>query len=572
MFRVLTRVVLVIAVGACAGGGGGGGVATAPAPLGTYPPRDLAKRRPLTRAEASSFTETSTYADVMGFIEALRAQSPDIYVTSLGKSPQGKDLPLVILSRPMVKTPADARRLGRPVVYIQGNIHGGEVEGKEALLALLRDLELDQYKNVVDSLVILAVPIYNADGNDAMGPQERNRGAQNGPALVGQRANGQNFDLNRDYIKAEAPETRAALQLFKDWEPDVVIDLHTTNGSYHGYALTWSPPLNPAARFSGPFTRDTVLPVLADALRRNRRIETFPYGNFESLDALNRRDTLNRGWVTYDHRPRFGTNYYGLRGRMAILSEAYSHDPFKQRVASTYAFVNDLLSLLAENGEDVMDVGREADRHTTAFGTTPSTSPRIAIRSRLTTNPGVAEVLVEDLVRTGDTVRTEAGLRPGFRRDGKVRGVKMPIVDRFEASLDQSLPYAWIIPAGQAALLEPLQRHGVFVEQLAERTTFRAERFTIDSIARGQAFQGHQETRLSGRWAPVDSVTLEADTYVVRGGQPLGILALYLLEPQSDDGLATWNFLDAWLQPGGTYPVLRVTERFAAPLRPVRGD
>jgi len=569
MFRFLTRAVLVIVAAAC--GGAGGGLSSAPAPLGSYSPRDLGTRRPLTRAEASGFTETSTYADVMTFIETLRLQSSDVYVTSLGKSAQGKDLPLVILSRPMVKTPADARRLGRPVVYIQGNIHGGEVEGKEALLALMRDLELDQYKNVIDSLVILAAPIYNADGNDAMGPQERTRGAQNGPAIVGQRANGQNFDLNRDYVKAEAPETRAALQLFKDWEPDVLIDLHTTDGSYHGYALTWSPPLNPAARFSGPFTRDTVLPSLADALRRNRRLETFPYGNFESLDTLNRRDTLNRSWVTYDHRPRYGTNYYGLRGRIAVLSEAYSHDPFKQRIASTYAFVNDLLSLLAENRDDVLDVGREADRHTTAFGTTPNTSPRIAIRSRFTTNPRVAEVLVEDLIRTGDTVRTEAGLRPGFRRAPKVRGVKMPIVDRFEASLDQTLPYAWIIPAAQAALLEPLQRHGVFVEQLAERATLRAERFSIDSISRGQAFQGHQETRLSGRWAS-DSVTIDAGSYVVRGGQPLGILALYLLEPQSDDGLATWNFLDAWLQPGGAYPVLRVTERFAAPLRPVRSN
>jgi hypothetical protein len=563
MLRVLTRAVFVIAVAACAGGGGG--TAPAPAPLGSYPPRDLAKRRPLTRAEASGFTETSTYADVMTFVEMLRLQSSDIYVTSLGKSAQGKDLPLVILSRPMVKTPADARRLGRPIVYIQGNIHGGEVEGKEALLALLRDLELDQFKNVVDSLVILAAPIYNADGNDAMGPQERNRSAQNGPAIVGQRANGQNFDLNRDYIKAEAPETRAALQVFKDWDPDVLIDLHTTDGSYHGYALTWSPPLNPAARFSGPFTRDTLLPFLAGALRRNRRLETFPYGNFEG------RDSLNREWKTYDHRPRYGTNYYGLRGRIAVLSEAYSHDPFRQRIASTYSFVHDLLSLLAANEEDVLEVGREADRYTTAFGTTPNTSPRLALRSRFTTNPSVAEVLVEDLIRTGDTARAEAGLRPGFRRAPKVRGVKMPIVDRFEASLEQTLPYAWIIPEAQAALLEPLQRHGVFVEQLADRASLRAERFSIDSIVRGQAFQGHQETRLTGRWVS-DTVTLDAGTYIVRAGQPLGILALYLLEPQSDDGLATWNFLDPWLQPGSSYPVLRVTDGLTAPLRPVRSN
>jgi hypothetical protein len=563
MVRVLTRAFIIVAAAACAVSGAR--TATTRAPLGAYPPRDLTSRRPLTRAEASGFLETSSYQDVMVFIEALRVKSNAIYVTSLGKSPQGKDLPLMIVSRPMVKTPAEARRLGRPIVYVQANIHGGEVEGKEALLALLRDLELDKYKNVVDSLVILAVPIYNADGNDSLGPQVRNRGAQNGPALIGQRANGQGFDLNRDYIKAEAPETRASLQVFREWEPDVLVDLHTTNGSYHGYALTWAPPLNPAAKFSGPFTRDTVLPTLADALRSNRGLLTFPYGNFEGAD------TTRREWRSYDHRPRFGTNYYGLRGRISILSEAYSHDPFKTRIASTYAFVHDLLSLIAANAEDVLEVGREADRHTTAYGTTPSASQRIAIRSRLTTKPAMGDVLVEDLIRTGDTVRTEAGLRPGFRRSPKARAVKMPIVDRFEATLDQTLPYAWVIPAAQKPLLEHLQRHGVFVEELAERVSLRAERFTVDSIIRaGQPFQGHQETRLNGRWSAVDSVTLDAGTYIVRGGQPLGILALYLLEPQSDDGLVNWNFLDPWLQQGGAYPLLRVTERISAPLRPVR--
>src|SRR6185503_18754394 len=166
-------------------------------------------------------------------------------------------------------------------------------------------------------LVIVAVPLYNADGNDAMGPQERNRTEQNGPALIGQRPNGQGLDLNRDYIKAEAPETRASIDFFRTWDPDVFVDLHTTDGSYHGYALTWSPPLNPASVFTGAYTRDTVLPALAENLRRARRIETFPYGNFL------REDSVGRGWITYEHKPRYGTNYYGMRGRISILSEAY---------------------------------------------------------------------------------------------------------------------------------------------------------------------------------------------------------------------------------------------------------
>jgi len=556
MHRILARSVLAIGVAACTGVAG----RTSTAPVGAYPPRDLERREPLTRPERTGFAETSTHADVVAFVNALAARSKDVHITSFGKSSQGKDLPLVILSRPLVKTAAEARRLGRPIVFVQGNIHGGEVEGKEALQALLRDLVIDPYKNVVDSIVLVALPIYNADGNDALGPQERNRGSQNGPALIGQRPNGQNFDLNRDYIKAEAPETRAALQFFKEWEPDVFVDLHTTNGSYHGYALTWAPPLNPAARFSGPFTRDTVLPALAESLRRNRGILTFPYGNFGG-------DTANWRWATYDHRPRFGTNYYGLRGRIAILSEAYSHDPFRQRIASTYSFVADLLSLVAVNAEDIMETGRDADRRTTAFASTPNNSPRIAIRSRLTVSPSMGDVLVEDLIRTGDSVRHEAGLRPGFRRPGRARAVRMPIVDRFDPSLEQSLPWAWVIPPAQASLVEHLQRHNVFVEQVAERVTARAERFTIDSLVQGNAFQGHRETRLDGRWS-TDSATLEPGSFIVRGGQPMGILALYLLEPQSDDGLANWNFLDEWLRIGGAYPIVRLPERLTVPLRP----
>lgn len=535
-------------------------------PQSAYPPRDLQSARPHTRAERSGFTETSSYADVMAFIDSLKT-SRYIHVTTMGRSSQGRDIPLIVASRPLVRTAAEAKRTNRPIVYIQGNIHGGEVEGKEALLALLRDLTRDPYANALDSVVIVAVPIYNIDGNEAFGPQERNRGAQNGPAVVGQRANGQGFDLNRDYIKAEAPETQASLEMFRAWDPDVFIDLHTTNGSYHGYALTFAPPLNPAARFTNAFTRDTVLPSVSLALKTQLRIETFPYGNFASQDSV------ERGWFTYDHRPRFGTNYAGLRGRIGILSEAYSHDPFRKRVASTYSFVAQLLHLIGNNQEDFVDVSREADRRTTAFASTAVSSPSFAIRSRLTRTPQVEEMLIEEVVRTGDSARTESGLRPGLRRTGKIRSVKVPVYDRFDPALEQTLPYAWVIPPAQSALVAPLRRHGLFIEQVdgGSVVSVRAERFAIDSVVKAsQRFQGHQEVRLTGRWQPADSLALEPGTFVVRAGQPLGILALYLLEPQSDDGFVTWNLLDQWLQPGARYPLARVIDRMAVQLRPVR--
>ncbi|HMC54110.1 MAG TPA: M14 family zinc carboxypeptidase, partial [Gemmatimonadaceae bacterium] len=505
-------------------------------PYGAYPPRGLQTRHPLTRAERTNFTETSTHADVMAFIDSLKTTGKSIYVTSMGRTTQGRDIPIVVLARPMIRSAAEAKRSNRPVIYIQGNIHGGEVEGKEALLALLRDLDQDQYRNVIDSLVIIAAPIYNGDGNDAMGPQTKNRSEQNGPALIGLRPNALGLDLNRDYVKAEAAETRAALEFLRTWDPDVFIDLHTTDGSYHGYALTWAPPLNPSARFSGPYTRDTVLPSIRLALHTNRRIETFPYGNFVSQDSV------DRGWFTYDSRPRFGTNYYGLRGRMAMLAEAYSHDPFVRRIGSTYTFLLETLSILAKNGEDIQEVGREADRRTLGFVSAGASAPRFSLRSALTQKPRYDDVLVADLVRTGDSSVTEAGLPRGYRRAEDLRRVRIPIYDRFESTLDQSLPYAWVIPADAAPMLDQLRRHGVFIEQLGERAVARGEWFQVDSVERNaRQFQGHNEVRLEGRWFTTDSLMLDPGAYVVRAAQPLAVLAMYLLEPQSDDGLVTWN-------------------------------
>jgi dipeptidyl-peptidase-4 len=150
-----------------------------------------------------------------------------------------------------------------------------------------------------------------------------------------------------------------------------------------------------------------------------------------------------------------------------------------------------------------------------------------------------------------------------------MRTLRVPVYDRFEPALDQTIPYAWIIPADEAGLLEALRRHGVFVEQAGDRVDLRGERFVIDSVVQSpRQFQGHQEVRLAGHWQP-DSLTLDGAMYVVRGAQPLGILALYLLEPQSDDGLVTWNFLDRALQAGAKYPVARVLDRIPVALRPV---
>jgi hypothetical protein len=440
-----------------------------------------------------------------------------------------------------VETHQQARALRRPIVYVQGNIHAGEVEGKEALLALLRDLTSSTRQNVLDSIVLIAVPIYNADGNEKFGRQEVNRGSQNGPEMVGVRTNAQGLDLNRDYMKVEAPETRASLAMFNTWDPDVFVDLHTTNGSYHGYALTYAPPLNPASPM-GVYARDSIMPELRARMQARHNFPTFDYGDFISAD------TLSKGWVTFDSRPRFGTNYYGLRGKISILSEAYSHDPFERRVKATYAFVKEILSLTAErSGPRSADIGAKS----------------VPIRFRMIARPESAAVVAEIVARTGDSTRTEPGVPRGRRRTGRYVTVKMPVFDRFEATLRAPMPERYILRASDTAAVRALRAHGITVmpyshnfpgaDQVANGYVFH-----IDSaIVAPRPFQGHREMRIAGKWRSATR-TVVPGSFIVEMNQPLNILAVYLLEPQSDDGLVTWNFFDASLKPGGEYPVMKV--------------
>jgi len=304
-----------------------------------------AQPAPQTRAERTNFEETSRYEDVRQFIAALEKLSPLIHVESFGVSKEGRELPLMVLANPPVKTPAEAAAGGRPVVFVMANIHAGEVEGKEASLHLARRLLMGDLRGLLDKLVILIAPDYNADGNERI--STNNRVAQNGPVGgVGVRENAQGLDLNRDYIKADAPETQSLLRLFARWDPHLTVDLHTTNGSYHGYHLTYSIPLNPAndANIAG-YQRRQMMPALTEAMATKHKFRTYYYGNFSGRAPRAPGEADTRSWEAFSPAPRVGTNYVGLRNRLAILSEAYSYLDFRSRVEVTEAFVEEIFRL-----------------------------------------------------------------------------------------------------------------------------------------------------------------------------------------------------------------------------------
>ncbi len=523
---------------------------------------------PATRAERTGFCETTPYDEAMAFLDTVRSKAAPnriMRITRLGTSPRGRPLMVVTACARSSRTAdtCDAfltPRRRRPVVMLQANIHAGEVEGKEAVLALLRTVVTDARPNLLDSLTLVVVPLYNADGNEALGPQSRNRGAQFGPAAIGERPNGDGLDLNRDYIKSEAPETRALLPLLTTASIDVFVDLHTTNGSYHGYHLTWSPSLHPGAPLAG-FTSDTLLAGIRRRLWK-KGTKTYPYGNFSNSFAREvSLDQAKEGWFTYDSRPRFGTNYFGLTGGIAILSEAYSHDPFALRVSSTAAFVREVLGTV---GADASILARvTAARRSLAQGTAPR---GVVLETQLTKRPFSDSVLVETLEADPDSAATEPGVPRGIRRTGRIGGQWMPVHDRFQAVRQTTVPPGgWLIETGDTALVALLTRHGVQVQTEASRRTVDVERFQLDSVARvGRAFQGHQEVRVTGRW--VRSRMLPSPNWRrVPASQPQVLVAAQLLEPESNDGATTWNFFDDRLLMGKYHPVMRVMTRLGRP-------
>lgn len=497
--------------------------------------------------ERTAYARTSTHAEVLAFLDSLAARGSGLMVGQLGTSTQGRRIPYVIAARPMVATPAEARRSGKPVVYIQANIHAGEVEGKEAVQALLRELTLGSLRPLLDSVIVLAVPIYNTDGNDAFGSADRNRPGQNGPGVVGLRPNGQGYDLNRDYVKQEAPETRASLAFITEWDPDLFMDLHTTNGSYHGYALTWSPGLNANVTAANSWVQDRALPEIRQRTRARHDVETFAYGNFRNQEP----DSLVLGWVTYESVPRFGSNLMGM-SRLSILSEAYSNDTFERRIAATYAFVVETLRHMISRRDDARRV----------LATTIAARPdSVAIRS--TFAPPRRDTVVAELTQAAGE-----GAGPFARRvrTGEMRRVVMPVVDRFMPTRREAIPVAYVLDPQWTDVVERLRRQGIVVERLQQPWTGASQRFVVDSaVLSPRPFEGHRMMRVEGAWSAAVSDSLPSGTFVIRADQRLGMVAAFLLEPASEDGYTTWNFFDRALRVRAAHPVRRIAVIPAVP-------
>ena len=492
-----------------------------------------------TRAERTNYVETSRYDDVVAFLNTVAKESPLVHNTTFGQTVEGRALPLAVIGRIPDATTRTVRASGKLRVYIQANIHAGEVEGKEACQALIREIASGKHAEWLDSMVLLVAPIYNADGNERVNPT--NRGPQNGPvAGAGIRANAQGLNLNRDNMKLDTPEARSMAKLLNDYDPHVMLDLHTTNGSYHAYHLTWEIPNNPAVDASiTRIARDEWMPAVTKAIQQKEGWALHSYGDVQGQQP-------ERVWTTVEDLPRYTHNYWGLRNRFGILSETYSYLTFQERIQTAARFVEEILNFAHANAVRIRKAAQDADSLSLI-------GRRLSLRSRLKRSQAKAEILMGD---TAEEINPYSGQRMLRRLDVR-RPEPMWLETAFDSAESERVPSAYYIPPALSAVLERLRDHGIRLERIDRQATLRLEEFRIESTqVAAQTIEGHRARTVTGEYQPVER-TIAPGFYRVPMNQPLSRLAFYLMEPRSNDGLLFWNFLDDALKDAKAYPILR---------------
>ncbi|AKT37595.1 M14 family zinc carboxypeptidase [Chondromyces crocatus] len=544
-----------------------------------------------TRAERTAYRETSTHEDVLAFIDALTARTDRVRRVSLGQSGEGQDIPALIVSDGHCFTPEEARSQGRLVVMVEANIHAGEVEGKESVLALARDLALnDRHRRLLSRLCLVLVPNFNPDGNDRISTENRRldlanlEGQVNPEGGVGTRYTGEGWNLNRDSVKQEAIETRNLARFYQAWWPHVFIDCHTTDGSLHSYDLTFDTSHSNQRLFRRVIgTSRKLLEDVAENVESRHGFRSQWYGNFVQEDEP------SSGWQTYPALPRFGSHYRGLLGRVDVLLETYSYIGFPRRCAVIYAWLLELFRYCAKHRRRIIRVTEAEEARIINRGESLDPRPQVAIDYGVGSREPYGELRFSfpAYAHRGETITIRSYDRDSLsaRRYPGKRAVTyhVPHLRTFIPRMSVSTPLAYLAPEELAPVLE---RHGIAFEQLDTPTEFDVESYFILGIEKTFSPDvaglvpppGAAEIPLSAsppprRFETVVSarperrrITFPEGTLLVRTAQRTGTLAVYLLEPCADDGVTRWEFLDRFLRVGLLHPVHRLLS--AQPVRP----
>lgn len=486
----------------------------------------------LTDYEKSGYKKTPRYAETVEFCQRLEKGSPWIKVTSFGKSPQGRDLPLVIVSNERAFNPAKAVKTGKAIVLIQNGIHAGEIDGKDACLMLLRDIAITHTKaSLLDHVIFLIIPMYNVDGHERFGLY--NRINQNGPEEMGWRVTAQNLNLNRDYMKADALETQAWLSMFNAWLPDFFVDCHVTDGADFQYVVTFAMDMheNVAAPVR-TWIKEKFLPVVISRVNTGKVLMQ-PYSFFFFKDAKDPRKGITVGTGP----PRFATQYVLLQNRPALLIETHMLKDYKTRVEGTYRLLEETLRRLNEENASLQSAVRAADTQTAAGLENPFPLQFEIAQTPIDTVQflGYKSTIEKSDISGGDRI---IYTKEPFEAD-------VPRYDSIVVTKAVQPPVAYLIPQQWQVVISRLKLHGVKLERLTSPVELVVESYRFsDAKWQQNPFEGRHAVTYSVE--PIkETRTFSGGTFVVWLNQRAARVAIHALEPDAPDAFVRWGFFDA---------------------------
>ena len=508
-----------------------------PVRAAAVPATDDAASPLTTLAERSGLRQTGRYDEVIRLCDAFAQQFPQaVRCERFGTTPEGRPMLALIVSARGAFTPEAAQQLQLPVMLIQGGIHAGEIDGKDAGFIALRQA-LRRRDTTLQRQVLVFVPVFNVDGHERFGAW--NRPNQVGPEQMGWRTTAQNFNLNRDYVKADAPEMQAMLRLIQRWDPLITVDLHVTDGAKfeHDVSITLEPLYSgdAALRDAGRALRDEIIGQL-------RRKGSLPLPFYPSFDV---EDDPMSGFTDGVSPPRYSSGYFVQRNRFGVLVETHSWKDYATRVRVTTQTIDALLAIHARQGAAWQPLARAAD----ARAASTLAGQPVALSYKASERSSIIEFRGYEYTRTPSAV---SGALMTRYDDRKPQIWRVPLRDDVQVDRQVTAPRrGYLVPAASAALVAAkLDLHGLqytivdAAQSAAPVQTFRATQTRFSP----QTFEGHTTLSVDGQWQN-EARDIPAGSLMVPIAQPRARLLMTLLEPQSEDSLLAWGFFNGAYEP-----------------------
>lgn len=487
----------------------------------------------LTVAERTNYAKTSTYAEAVEFAKRLDAASPLIVYKSYGKSGEGRDMPLLIAATGGAFTPELARKQGKAVVLVQAGVHAGEIDGKDAGLALFRDIAITKTRaDILKDVVIVFEVIYNVDGHENSNAYMRMN--QNGPDEMGFRANATNLNLNRDYLKADAPETRAWLGLWNTWRPDVFIDCHVTDGADFQYNLTYEYAHH-----------QEVHPYVKDWMDKHFDGKVVPKvekdGNLLTHYIEFAGREITSGIATFIATPRYATGYAAIRNRPGLLIETHVYKPYRSRVRGTYDVLRHFIEEIGSSKASLFEIYKNLEVFQRFAAGEYRPEAKFPLLIGVTDKPTEIsfkglEYKIEDSAISGGK-RLVYGKTP---KDYTIKKFDEGKIERFVAP-----PLYYIIPPQYKDVIEVLRLHGVKFETLKASRTFDVESYKLTEPKWSSNSFENRITLSSKQTIINESRTYETGSILIPMSQDAANVAIHLLEPNGPDSFVYWGFFNS---------------------------